>query len=145
MIGAAVLAAPPAAGHAPAPPAQPAPVAAPIGPAASATSAEVNDAIISVDQHVTAGNTTQRPVDHIHPAVYGGVDRGLDLPDGGWLPAHLAHGVDAAASLVWWQRRRRYQPRPPTGAARADADLGPLPATVAAIQHALHATERAAA
>jgi DNA-binding SARP family transcriptional activator len=60
------------------------------------------------------------------------------LPDGGWMTDQTAAAAVSAVTVVWVQRRRRYLPRPPAGAARDDADLAPLPATVAAIQDGLH-------
>jgi DNA-binding SARP family transcriptional activator len=63
---------------------------------------------------------------------------GVGLPDGGWLPHPVAQAVDAAAALVWWRRRQHYQPRPFGGPDRDEVDLAPLPATVAAVQTALH-------
>jgi DNA-binding SARP family transcriptional activator len=65
-------------------------------------------------------------------------DGGTVLPDGGWLPADTAAAVAATARLVWIQRRRRYLPRPPAGVDRDDADLAPLPATIAAVQARPH-------
>lgn len=62
---------------------------------------------------------------------------GVELPDGGWLPTPLARAVDAAAVLVWWRRRQRYQPGPPTNPEQPDADLATLPAAVSATQAAL--------
>ncbi|WP_341718818.1 BTAD domain-containing putative transcriptional regulator [Micromonospora sp. FIMYZ51] len=53
---------------------------------------------------------------------------------GGWLPRDVAEQVVAAAALVWLRRRRDYQP---SSASRDDADLAPLPPTVAAVQAAL--------
>src|SRR5439155_5589078 len=41
---------------------------------------------------------------------------GVALPDGGWVPDHVAHAAAAAAALVWLRRRRRYRPGPPAGA-----------------------------
>ena len=63
-------------------------------------------------------------------------DPGVELPGGGWVTAPLAAAVAAAAALVWIQRRRRYRPRPPAGRDRDDADLTPLPRTVAALHQA---------
>jgi len=60
---------------------------------------------------------------------------GVELPDGGWLPASVAHAVDAAGALVWWRRRRQYQPG--IIGANAAADLVPLPAAARAVQAAL--------
>ncbi len=80
---------------------------------------------------------------HPAPAAPGadrGSDRhdgtGIDLPDSGWLAAPLAVAVAAAAALVWIQRRRRYLPRAPGSGERDDADLVPLPRTVAALHQA---------
>ena len=61
---------------------------------------------------------------------------GIDLPGSGWVAAPLAAAVAAAAALVWIQRRRRYRPRSPGSADRDDADLVPLPRTVAALHQA---------
>jgi DNA-binding SARP family transcriptional activator len=44
--------------------------------------------------------------------------------------------VAAAAALVWIQRRRRYRPHSPGSGDRDDADLVPLPRTVAALHQA---------
>ena len=61
---------------------------------------------------------------------------GIELPGGGWVAAPLAAAVAAAAALVWIQRRRRYRPRSPGTVERDDADLVPLPRTVAALHQA---------
>jgi len=61
---------------------------------------------------------------------------GIDLPGSGWVAAPLAVAVAAAAALVWIQRRRRYRPRAPGSYERDDADLVPLPRTVAALHQA---------
>ncbi|WP_345516173.1 hypothetical protein [Phytohabitans houttuyneae] len=71
-----------------------------------------------------------QPIDAAHSAA------GVELPGRGWLPEPVADAVTGAATLIWWRRRHRYQPHPPTGRARQDADLTPLPATVAAVQAA---------
>jgi DNA-binding SARP family transcriptional activator len=63
---------------------------------------------------------------------------GVMPPDGGWVTDQTAAAVASAAALVWLQRRRRYRPRPPGGAERDDADLAPLPDTVAALQSGRH-------
>ena len=71
-------------------------------------------------------------------AAVSGAVTGVDLPGGGWASGPLAEQVAAAAAMVWWQRRRRYLPGPPMlGGRRDDPDLLDLPATVAAIQHAV--------
>ncbi|MGN9912692.1 hypothetical protein ACTMTJ_34670 [Phytohabitans sp. LJ34] len=64
-----------------------------------------------------------------------GVSGGVELADGGWLPAPLAQSVQAAAAAVWWRRRRHYDPTLP--AHRAGEDLNPLPRTAHAVQAAL--------
>jgi DNA-binding SARP family transcriptional activator len=61
---------------------------------------------------------------------------GIELPGGGWVAAPLAAAVAAAAALVWIQRRRRYRPRSPGSGDRDDADLVPLPRTIAALHRA---------
>jgi DNA-binding SARP family transcriptional activator len=61
---------------------------------------------------------------------------GVQLPDGGWLPAPVAYAVDAAGALVWWRRRRQYQIGS-SGADGAHVDLVPLPAAARAVQAAL--------
>jgi DNA-binding SARP family transcriptional activator len=61
----------------------------------------------------------------------------VELPDGGWVTGETATAIASMAALVWLQRRRRYLPRPPTAATRDDADLIPLPDTVAAVQDEL--------
>lgn len=63
-------------------------------------------------------------------------ETGIDL-DQGWLSDHDARTVAAAAAMMWLGRRRHYQPGPITGHERQDADLQPIPATVAAIQAAI--------
>ncbi len=74
------------------------------------------------------------------PGADRGSDRhdgtGIDLPGSGWVAAPLAAAVAAAAALVWIQRRRRYRPRSPGSGDRDDADLVPLPRTVAALHQA---------
>ncbi|WP_319463593.1 hypothetical protein [Micromonospora sp. RTP1Z1] len=61
---------------------------------------------------------------------------GVTVP-GGWLPHETAGQVAAAAALVWLRRRRGYQPGHRKVPQRADPELAPLPATVAAVQVAL--------
>ncbi|GIF47554.1 hypothetical protein Afe04nite_20930 [Asanoa ferruginea] len=63
---------------------------------------------------------------------------GLTLPDGSWLPDPLANAITAAASVVWQQRRRDYQPDP-DGRTR-HLGLEPLPPTVSAVSAAADAT-----
>jgi DNA-binding SARP family transcriptional activator len=63
-------------------------------------------------------------------------DRGVDLPDHGWVAAPVAAAVTAAAALVWIQRRRRYRPHPPAGTRSRESDLAPLPNTVAVLHRA---------
>ena len=58
---------------------------------------------------------------------------GVDLPDGGWLPAPVAHAVQAAAAVVWWRRRQQYQP----ASERGTEDVRLLPAAAVAVQAAL--------
>ncbi|MFB9238148.1 hypothetical protein ACFFWC_21760 [Plantactinospora siamensis] len=59
---------------------------------------------------------------------------GVPLP-GGWIPAHTAQQIGAAATLLWLRRRRAY--RPGVKDQPGDADLADLPATVRAVQAAL--------
>ncbi|MFB9238362.1 hypothetical protein ACFFWC_22870 [Plantactinospora siamensis] len=61
---------------------------------------------------------------------------GVHLP-GGWMPAHTAQQVGAAATLLWIRRRRVYRPRPTNRPGNADLDLADLPVTVRAVQAAL--------
>lgn len=57
--------------------------------------------------------------------------RGVDLPDGGWLPERTAQAVTIAATIGWLRRRRDYQP----GAPSSDREeLHELPHTVTVIQ-----------
>jgi len=65
------------------------------------------------------------PADRQHAAP-----AGVDLPQGGWLPAETAHAVTAAAAWGWLRRRRDYRP----GFTATDNDLHPLPDTVASVQ-----------
>jgi len=58
---------------------------------------------------------------------------GVDLPDGGWIPATTAQQVAATVSLMWLRRRRGYRPGPHSREHRDDADLQPVPAAVATI------------
>jgi len=63
---------------------------------------------------------------------------GISLPGGSWVDAGLAAAIAAAAVLVWIQRRRRYQPRPPSPELRLDdPDLAPLPPVVTEIRRGL--------
>ena len=64
--------------------------------------------------------------------------QGLELPDRGWLPDPVAQAVNVAAGVVWWRRRRQYDPTRPAPA--ADADLSPLPRTAVAVQAAVAGT-----
>ncbi|MCW3820432.1 hypothetical protein ONA91_38980 [Micromonospora sp. DR5-3] len=100
---------------------------------------------------VTANTATATPPEPALPVTAGTLDNPGDQPDaygsvqsddgimvsGGWLPREVADQVAAAGALVWLRRRLAYQPRPPDGSAREDADLGPLPATATAVQAAL--------
>ncbi len=74
------------------------------------------------------------PAGHHDGSDHGGA--GIELPGGGWVAAPLAAAVAAAAALVWIQRRRRYRPRSPGSVDRDDADLTPLPRTIAALHQA---------
>ncbi|MEV0392932.1 hypothetical protein [Polymorphospora rubra] len=85
------------------------------------------------------GTPTDRDPDRSTPAP--AVPAGVGLPDGGWLPYALAVQVVSAAALVWFRRRRDYIPNTSQTQADRDADLAPLPATVAAVQAALDPTD----
>jgi len=74
------------------------------------------------------------PAGHHDGSDHGGP--GIELPGGGWVAAPLAAAIAAAAALVWIQRRRRYRPQSPGSGDRDDADLVPLPRTVAALHQA---------
>ncbi|GAB3848958.1 BTAD domain-containing putative transcriptional regulator [Dactylosporangium cerinum] len=52
---------------------------------------------------------------------------------GGWLPVPVVAAFAAVSALLWAQRRRTYQPRPPGRADRYDADLLPVDPTLAAL------------
>lgn len=52
---------------------------------------------------------------------------GFDVAGAGWLPLPAA-AAGAVSALIWAQRRRLYEPRPPRGARRDDPDLAPLAA-----------------
>lgn len=80
----------------------------------------------------TPGTPTREP----HHADGHNSDRGVELPDHGWVAVPVAAAVTAAAALVWLQRRRRYRPQPITGTRRADSDLALLPSTVAVLHQA---------
>jgi DNA-binding SARP family transcriptional activator len=66
---------------------------------------------------------------------------GIALPDGGWVTDQTAAATVSMVTVVWVQRRRRYVPRRPGGAVRDDADLTPLPDSVAAVQAGLRRRE----
>jgi DNA-binding SARP family transcriptional activator len=142
MLGAAVFGMPtgtaqPVAAQpvAPASPVQPVaaqPAAAQALPAAADTAGATDPAPSPGQPTADGGHTSPAHADS-RPAQPAGVE----LPDGGWVTHNTATTIAAAATLVWLQRRRRYLPRPPIGAARDDADLTPLPATVAAVQDGL--------
>jgi len=57
---------------------------------------------------------------------------GLVLADGSWIPRPLADAITAAATTVWYQRRRDYRPDP-HGRTR-HLGLDPLPPTAATVQ-----------
>jgi DNA-binding SARP family transcriptional activator len=105
--------------------------AAPVEPDAEKSSADTAEPPARTDEPATDGHVPAGDPDK--PSGRSGVA----LPDGGWVTHDTATATAAAAALVWLHRRRRYLPRPPTGAARDDPDLAPLAATVAAIQDGL--------
>ncbi|MGI5243323.1 AfsR/SARP family transcriptional regulator [Dactylosporangium sp. CA-139066] len=75
---------------------------------------------------VTAGAaTTSSPApdsDGTQPGPVVRADAGVRVP-GGWLPWPLVAAIAATVTLAWAYRRRRYEPRPPTGWQRHDPDL----------------------
>ncbi|MEV6487237.1 hypothetical protein AB0M20_01170 [Actinoplanes sp. NPDC051633] len=88
-------------------------------------------------------HSAEEPIDDADFAGRTAQNRGVDLPDGGWIPASVARDVAAMVSLFWLRRRQTYNPatrhRQPAApppetatliAARAqpltDADPGPL-------------------
>ncbi|SCL26002.1 DNA-binding transcriptional activator of the SARP family [Micromonospora nigra] len=88
----------------------------------------------------TSTPAVEAPVDPVVPATdtqdtFREQDRDGVAVTGGWLPYDVAEQVTAAASLWWLRRRRAYQPTP-AQATTANADLAPLPPTVAAVQAA---------
>jgi DNA-binding SARP family transcriptional activator len=135
MLGAAVFGIPTGSAHLAAPPAATPPVAAPMAPAGTTLSA---DATNPDRPAVPVAREGHPAVNEPDAAV---AERGVTLPDGGWVTEQTAHAIASAAALVWWQRRRRYVPRPPTGAVRDDPDLAPLPPTVTAVQDILYRRE----
>ena len=62
--------------------------------------------------------------------------RGVDLPDGGWVPQPTADAVGSAAAVLWLRRRRYYRPDHVGAGTGDDGDLRPLPPSVAALQAA---------
>src|SRR6266542_3845380 len=134
MLGAAVFAMPAGAAHPPTPPAGSPPAAAPGLPAGPVVPADA----VEADHCVAAAVDAHPPDTDPDPAA---AERGVTLPDGGWVSDQTAHAIAAVAAMVWWQRRRRYLPRPPTGAVRDDPDLAPLPPAATAVQDILHGRE----
>jgi len=134
MLGAAVFAMPAGAAHPPTPPAGSPPAAAPGLPAGPVVRADAVEA-----DHCVAAAVDAHPPDADPDTA--AVERGVTLPDGGWVSDQTAHAIAAVAAMVWWQRRRRYLPRPPTGAVRDDPDLAPLPPAATAVQDILHGRE----
>src|SRR6266540_478602 len=125
MLGAAVFAMPAGAAHPPTPPAGSPPAAAPGLPAGPVVPADAVEA-----DHCVAAAVDAHPPDTDPDTA--AAERGVTLPDGGWVSDQTAHAIASLAAMVWWQRRRRYLPRPPTGAVRDDPDLAPLPPAPAA-------------
>ena len=66
---------------------------------------------------------------------------GLVLADGSWIPRPLADAVTAAATTVWYQRRRDYRPDP-HGRTR-HLGLDPLPPTAVTVQAIVEADDTA--
>jgi DNA-binding SARP family transcriptional activator len=133
VIGAAVFGMPTGSLHPPTPPASlpaatvPLDVASPAAPAGASRS-DLAGAPGPMD--------TDQPVGRPGSVAD---ERGVGLPDGGWLDGPTARAVASAAAVVWWQRRRRYLPSALVGAVRDDADLVALPPTVSAVQAVLQA------
>jgi DNA-binding SARP family transcriptional activator len=129
VLGAAVFGVP-TGGNGPPMAVIPAPTGAaalPAGPVAAHRSTPPGDIAQQPNQADDGGRRGRT----VQPARLGGT--GLTLPDGGWVTDHTAAVIMSAAALVWLQRRRRYVAGQPTGEARTDADLAPLPDTVAAV------------
>ncbi|MET7424974.1 hypothetical protein [Dactylosporangium sp. NPDC005555] len=84
----------------------------------------------AVDARPAAGNSPAATSPHSagpRTARAGAPAQGVDVGASGWLPLP-AVAAGAVAAVIWSQRRRMYQPRPPRGAWRDDPDLTPLPA-----------------
>lgn len=136
MIGAAVFGMPANTSHNP----PPAPT-----PTATAALDHINPSTADPAMDLAKDPAVTTPVNSPTPTVDPdptGDRRGVNLPDRGWLDDHTARLVASAASMVWLQRRRHYIPRLLiAGPVRNDADLVPLPPTVAAVRAALQPTE----
>ena len=83
--------------------------------------------------HTHTHTHTQPQIDDADTRAPADASAGVDLPDGGWIPATTAQQVAATVSLMWLRRRRGYRPGPHSREHRDDADLQPVPATVATI------------
>ncbi len=127
MLGAAVFGVPAGTAHPTAAPVATPPVAAPTQPALSSVEAGTPDAGV-----VAAAAAEPAPVSEPDAAL---ARHGVALPDGGWVTDQTAQAIASAAAVVWWQRRRHYRPHRLSGEATGpdDADLVPLPDTVAAV------------
>ena len=68
---------------------------------------------------------------HPAPDTSAGAAPGIELPDGGWLPAGTAQQVAAMTSLFWMRRRHTYQPAP--GETPTEKPGPELPVAAAAI------------
>jgi len=135
MLGATVFGIPTGSAHLAAPPMATPPVAAPMASAGTTLSA---DAVKPDGPSISVAGEGHSVVDEPDATL---AERGVALPDGGWVTEQTAHAIASAGALAWWQRRRRYVPRPPTGSVRDDPDLAPLPPTVTAVQDVLYRRE----